>query len=377
MPIPLFGLQAQYSHIRHEINDAVQRVLDHCQFILGDEVDKFEREFAEYVRAKGAVGVASGTSALRLALQACGIQAGDKVITASHTFIATAEAISQLGAEPVFVDIDPRTYTLDPNQVETSIRAHDRGRSGPRDGRIRAIVPVHLYGHPADMDALTDIARRYELKVVEDAAQAHGAEWNGQPCGSLGDLASFSFHPTKNLGAYGDGGMVTGNDEGLLARVRRLRDHGRTTKYEHDEIGSSDRLDAIQAAILGVKLPHLSSWTEARRNHARRYIELLGGCDAQVPYAAPLARHAYHLFVIRTARRDALLAHLNARGIGAGIHYPVPVHKQPVFVRQRCGGVHLPHTEAAAAEVLSLPMYPELTADEVLTVSEAVKELTG
>jgi len=374
MRIPLVDLKAQYNAIKAEIDPAVQRVLDHCGFILGEEVASFERAFAEYISAKGAVGVASGTAALQLALQACGVRSGDKVITAAHTFIATAEPISQLGAMPVFVDIDPRTYTLDPNQVEAALQAEDHRPSGTDGGRIRAIVPVHLYGHPADMDALIDIARRYDLRVIEDAAQAHGAEWKGRRCGNLGDLACFSFYPGKNLGAYGDAGMVTGNDEGLLARVRRLRDHGRTTKYEHEEIGWGERLDALQAAILSAKLPHLEAWTEARRAHAAFYTKLLSGHGVDTPYEAPWVRHVFHLYVVRSKRREEMLGRLKAKGIGAGVHYPVPLHRQPAYVAQGYAGVRLPVTEQVAAEVVSLPMYPELTEEQLTYVANAVRE---
>jgi len=367
MQIPLVDLKAQYAQIKPEIDAAIQRVLDHTGFILGQEVANFEQAFAEYVDAKDAVGVASGTAALRLALQACGIQPGDEVITVAHTFFATAEAISQIGARPIFVDIDPQTYTIDPNWVEDELNKRS-------DGRLRAIIPVHLYGQPADMDALVDIAQRHDLWVIEDAAQAHGAKYKGRRCGSIGHLACFSFYPSKNLGAYGDAGMVTGNDEALLAKVRRLRDHGRTRKYEHQEIGWGERLDALQAAILGAKLPHLEAWTEARRGHARRYTKLLAGCDVVTPYEAPWVRHVYHLYVIRTSRRNDLLAHLRARGIGAGVHYPIPLHRQPAYLREGYGDVRLPVTEQAAAEMVSLPMYPELGEGQIAYVAEAVKE---
>ena len=367
MQIPLVDLKAQYARIKPEIDTAIQRVLDHTGFILGEEVANFERAFADYVGAKGAVGVASGTAALRLALLACGIGPGDEVVTTAHTFIATAEAISQIGARPIFVDVDPQTYTIDPNRVEDELNKRN-------DDRIRAIIPVHLYGQPADMDAIMDIARRYDLWVIEDAAQAHGAEYKGQRCGSIGHLVCFSFYPGKNLGAYGDAGMVTGNDEELLAKVCSLRNHGRTSKYEHQEVGWGERLDAVQAAILGAKLPHLEAWTEARRAHARRYTEPLADCEVVTPYEAPYVRHVYHLYVIRTSRRDDLLAHLRARGIGAGVHYPIPLHRQPAYLQQGYGDVRLPITEQVATEVLSLPMYPELTEDQIAHVVGVVKE---
>ena len=323
----------------------------------------FEREFASAVGAQSAVGVASGTAALQLALLAVGVSPGDEVITTAHTFIATAEPISQCGAKPVFVDIDPSTYNIDPNLVEDAISP-----------RTKAIMPVHLYGQPADMSALREIATRHGLWLIEDAAQAHAAEYEGKRCGSIGDLACFSFYPGKNLGAYGDAGAVSGNDETLLARVRKLRDHGRTTKYEHDELGFGERIDALQAAILGAKLPHLESWTEARRAHAGVYDALLADTDVITPFQSPNVRHVYHLYVIRSRARDALLVQLKSKGIGGGIHYPIPLHRQPAYLKQGYGDLSLPVTEQIANEVISLPMYPELTRDQLEYVVEAVYE---
>ena len=313
--------------------------------------------------AQGAVGVSSGTAALRLALQVVGVGPGDEVITTAHTFIATAEAISQTGARPVFVDVCERTYNLDPEKVEAAITS-----------RTKVILPVHLYGQPADLGRLWDIAKRHHLFLVEDAAQAVAAEYEGRRCGNIGDLACFSFYPGKNLGAYGDAGAVTGNDETLLARVRKLRDHGRTTKYEHDEIGFGDRIDALQAAILAAKLPYLSEWTEARRAHARHYDELLADTDVMRPYEAPNVRHVYHLYVIRVPRRDSMLEHLKSQGVDAGIHYPVPVHRQPAYLKEGYGDISLPVTEQVAGEVISLPMYPELNGEQIEYVARAVKE---
>ena len=324
----------------------------------------FEQAFASSVGANGAVGVASGTAALHLALLAVGIKPGDEVITTAHTFIATAEPISLIGARPVFVDIDPLTYNIDPNRVEEAITS-----------RTKAILPVHLYGQPAQMEPLRDIASSHGLWLIEDAAQAHAAEYDGKRCGSIGDLACFSFYPGKNLGAYGDAGCVTGNDESLLARVRKLRDHGRTTKYEHEEIGFPERIDALQAAILGAKLPHLESWTEARRTHAQLYNELLSDRRITTPFESPNVRHVYHLYVIRTAHRDAMLEHLQSKGIGAGIHYPIPLHRQPAYLKQGYGEVHLPITEQIAGEIISLPMYPELEREQIEYVVQAVSEV--
>jgi dTDP-4-amino-4,6-dideoxygalactose transaminase len=325
-------------------------------------VSNFERALAATVGAKDAVGVSSGTGALLLALLAVGVKPGDEVITTAHTFIATAEAVSRIGARPVFVDIDPRTYNIDPNQVEKVITE-----------RTKVILPVHLYGQPAELKPLRDIATRHGLWLIEDAAQAIAAEYDGKRCGGIGDLACFSFYPSKNLGAYGDAGAVTGNDETLLAKVRKLRDHGRTSKYEHDELGFGQRIDAIQAAILGAKLPHLEAWTEARRSHARLYNELLSDAVA-TPFESENVRHVYHLYVIRTARRDAMLQRLKDKGIDAGIHYPIPVHRQPVYLKLGYGDVSLPITEQAAGEILSLPMYPELQPDQIEYVAQAVKE---
>lgn len=363
MQIPLVDLKAQYASIKPEVDEAIQRVLNHTQFILGKEVAEFEAAFAEYLGVKGVVGLASGTAALQLALLACGVRPGDEVITSAFTFMATAEAICQTGARPVFVDIDPRTYTLDPNCVEAAITPH-----------TRAIMPVHLYGQPADMPALAEIAQRRRLWLIEDAAQAHGAEVQGQRCGGLGHLACFSFYPGKNLGAYGDAGAVSGNDETLLAKVRKLRDHGRTAKYEHDEIGYGERLDALQAAVLRVKLRHLEDWTEARRRHARHYTELLETARVITPHEAAGARHVYHIYAIRTERRDDLLKALQAQGIGAGIHYPVPLHRQPAFLKQGYERVSLPVTEQAAREVLSLPLYPELMDEQISRVVAVIKQ---
>jgi len=363
MHIPLVDLKAQYATIKPEIDAAIQRVLDNTAFIQGKEVADFERAFAAYVETKGAAGVASGTSALQLALLACGVGPGDEVITVSHTFIATAEAISQVGATPIFVDVDPKTYTMDPLKVEPAITS-----------RTRAIIPVHLYGQPADLDPLMEIAKRHNLYLIEDAAQAHGAEYRGRRIGSIGHMACFSFYPGKNLGGYGDGGMVTSNDETLLNKVRRSRDHGRTTKYEHEEIGWGERLDGLQAAVLGVKLQHLEKWTEARRAIARSYKLLLEDTSLILPYEAPHVRHVNHVFAVRLTNRDSLLAFLKERGIDAGIHYPVPVHKQVAYQKLGLGNMTLPVTEQLAAEVLSLPLYPELTPEQQTHITEAVKE---
>jgi dTDP-4-amino-4,6-dideoxygalactose transaminase len=363
MRIPLVDLKAQYRFIRTEVDAAIERVLENTSFILGEEVRTFEDAFAHYVGTEETVGVASGTAAIQLALHACGVGPGDEVITTAHTFIATAEPISLLGATPVFVDIEPETFVVDADCVEDAIT-----------DRTRVILPVHLYGHPAPMAELRDIADRHGLRLVEDAAQAHGAEYRGSRCGSLGDLACFSFFPGKNLGAYGDGGAVTGRDAGLVARVRRLRDHGRTSKYEHAEVGYGERLDALQAAILGVKLRHLDDWVEARGRAARVLSAGLVGTSVRTPVTRDDVRHAFHLFVIRTERRDELLKGLQERGVSAGVHYPVPLHRQPAYA-SGCRSGALPETEAAADSVLSLPVYPEITDAQLEYIVEQVREL--
>jgi len=364
--IPLVDLKAQYASIKPEIDAAIQRVLNHCGFIMGPEVEAFEEAFATYCDTERAAGVASGTAALHLSLLACGVGPGDEVITTPFTFFATAEAISQTGARPVFVDIDPLTYNIDPQRIEAAITP-----------RTKVIMPVHLYGQPAEMDPILDIARRHGLRVIEDAAQAHGAEYRGRRAGSMGDLACFSFYPSKNLGCYGDGGMIVGNDPELMDRVRRLRDHGRISKYEHGELGWGYRLDALQAAILGVKLRHLDDWNAARRAHAARYNELLADTEVVTPTALEHVKHIYHCYVIRSPRRDALVEHLKAEGIGVVIHYPLPLHLQPAYKDLGYQPGDFPVSEACAREVLSLPMYPELRAEQQERVAEAVKAFVG
>lgn len=361
--IPLVDLKAQYAALKPEIDAAIARVIANASFILGPEVRAFEAAFAAYCQAEHAVGVSSGTAALELTLRALGIGPGDEVITTPFTFIATAEAISAVGATPVFADIDPATYNLDPAAVEAAVTA-----------RTRAILPVHLYGQPADMDGLASVAQRYGLKLIEDAAQAHGAEHRGRRVGSLADAACFSFFPGKNLGCYGDGGAVVTNDANLADRVRRLRDHGRTSKYVHEEVGFGHRLDALQAAILAAKLPHLDAANAARRRLAERYSRLLADTDLALPYAPAHVTPVYHLYVVRTARRDQVLAHLQQRGIGAGVHYPLPLHLQPAyrFLGLRPG--QFPVAEAAAAQVLSLPLFPEMTEAQQDRVVAALRE---
>ncbi len=354
--IPLVDLRAQYASIQAEVDAALRRVLETTAFINGPDVRAFEDEFAAFCGARYAVGVASGTVALQLALQACGVGRGDEVITVAHTFCATAEAILHAGATPVFVDIDPRTYNLDPARLAGAITA-----------RTRAILPVHLYGQPADLDAIRAIARRHGLAVIEDAAQAHGARYKERPVGPLGDAACFSFYPGKNLGAYGDAGAVTTDDPAIAERVRELRDHGRRVgpdgqraKYEHAVVGYGERLDTLQAAVLRAKLPHLAEWNAARQAIAARYDRWLAGTPVAAPFTAPGCEPVYHLYVVRVSDRAAARQRLAADGIESGIHYPIPLHRQPAFAFLNVPAGALPETERAAAEILSLPIYPEL-----------------
>lgn len=356
MNIPLVDLKAQYAAIQPDIDAAIARVLGHTGFIGGQEVRAFEEAFAAYQGTRYAVGLASGTAAIHLVLQALGIGPGDEVITTPHTFIATVEPIVTLGARPVFVDIDPRTYNIDPARIEAAITP-----------ATKVIMPVHLLGQIAPMDAILEIARRHNLIVVEDAAQAHGAEYQGKRAGAWGVAACFSFYPGKNLGAYGDAGAVCTNDAALAARIAKLRDHGRVDKYAHDEIGYGERLDSLQAAILGAKLPHLEAWTEARRRCAARYDEAIGAIPClAAPAVLPDSRHVYHVYCIRLkdnkpGRRDAVRGMLNEQGIGVGIHYPIPLHLQDALGRYGQGPGSYPEAEAAAESILSLPIYPELS----------------
>jgi dTDP-4-amino-4,6-dideoxygalactose transaminase len=331
--IPFLDLQAQHRGIRAELDRAVAQVLESSQFILGREVAAFEEEFAAYCRVRFAIGVNSGTSALHLALLALGIGPGNEVITVPFTFVATVATIRYTGAQPVFADIDPATFSISPQAIENAITP-----------RTKAIVPVHLYGHPADIDPILEIARRHHLAVIEDAAQAHGAEYKGHRVGSLGDLGCFSFYPTKNLGACGEAGMVVTNDEALAAHVRKLRSWGQSSRYHHDFLGFNYRMEALQGAILRVKLRHLDAWTEARRAHAAAYNRLLAPAGVQLPAEAPYARHVYHAYTIRLADRDPLAQTLAAAGIGTAVHYPLPIHLQPGYRDPRYQPGDFPHS---------------------------------
>lgn len=361
--IPFVDLKAQYKAIQPEIDAAIQSVLESCQFTLGTEVAEFEKEFAAYSGSTHGVGVNTGTSALHLALLAAGVGAGDEVITTPFTFVATTAAIHYTGARAVFADIDPDTYCLDPTLIEAAITP-----------RTKAIIPVHLYGHPADMDPILAVARKHNLVVIEDACQAHGAEYKGRRAGSLGDVGCFSFYPGKNLGAYGEGGMaVTANAE-FLRTLRMLRDWGAEKKYEHVLKGYNYRLEGLQGAILRVKLRHLDAWTEARRQAAGRYAALLKGTEIPLPKEAPFAKHVYHIYAIRTPKREALQTTLQRQGIQTGIHYPYPVHLLPAYSDLGYKRGQFPLSERAAEQVLSLPMYPELTEASQEAVAAALIE---
>ena len=358
--VPFLDLKAQYAAIKSEVDAAVLRVLASSSYVLGPEVETFENEFAARHGAKFGVALNTGTSALHLALLAAGIGPGDEVITVSMTFIATVAAIVYTGATPVMVDVDPVTCTMDPAQIESRITP-----------RTRAIMPVHLYGQPADMDPILEIAARRNLIVIEDAAQAHLAEYKGRKVGSIGNIAGFSFYPGKNLGAYGEGGLATTNDEQYARKMRLLRDWGQERKYHHDVHAFNYRMDAIQGAILRVKLKRLDEWTEARRAHARRYGELLGNVIPKATEAAG-RKHVYHIYGVYHEKRSELQRALESSGIHTGIHYPIPVHLQRAYEAYGYAPGDLPVTEKIAAQQLSLPMFAELTDEQIVRVADAV-----
>jgi dTDP-4-amino-4,6-dideoxygalactose transaminase len=361
--IPLVDLKAQYQTIKSEIDNAIAEVLATTQFILGPKVEAFEADFAEYCQSRFAFGVNSGTSALHLALLAAGVGPGDEVITVSYTFVATVAGILYTGAKPVFVDIDPLTCNIDTAKIEAAITS-----------RTKVIMPVHLYGTCADMDPILDIARRHNLLVVEDAAQAVGAEYKGRRAGSIGDLACFSFYPGKNLGAYGEAGAVVTSDEKYVDMIKQLRDQGQSAKYLHERVGYNFRMEALQGAVLGVKLKHLEDWTAARRRHAKAYSEALSDSGLRLLKEPPACRSVYHIFPLFTRHRDELREHLHANGISSGIHYPIPAHMQRGFNNLGFKEGDLPQTEAVCREVMSLPLYPELTVETVKQISESVRQ---
>lgn len=356
--IPLVDLKAQYRALKPEIDQAIQRVLDNAQFILGPAVSSFEQDFAAFCHSADAIGVNSGTSALHLALLAAGVRPGDEVITVPFTFVATVAAIEYAQARPVFVDIEPTYFTMDPAKIERAVTP-----------RTKAIVPVHLYGQPADMDAIRDVADRHRLIVIEDACQSHGSEYKGRRCGSMGLLGCFSFYPGKNLGAYGEGGAIVTSDPALATKVRLLRSWGEEVRYEHKHRGFNYRMDGVQGAVLGVKLKYLEAWTEARRSHAAEYTRRLTGTAASAPTERPASRHVYHQYVVRVPERDAWRAALTEAGVQTGVHYPIPVHLQPAYADLGYSRGDFPIAEQAAAEVLSLPMFPEMTDQQIESIA--------
>jgi dTDP-4-amino-4,6-dideoxygalactose transaminase len=381
----MLDLQRQYEQVRAEVLAAVGRVCASQHYILGTEVDAFERELADFCGTRDAVGCASGTDALWLALVAAGVQPGDQVLTTPFSFFASASAIARAGARPVFADTDPGPFNLDPRQVESFLR------SGRRD-KLRALLPVHLYGQCADMDSLQRLADEFHLSLIEDAAQAIGARWGRQSAGSMGVSAAFSFYPTKNLSAYGDAGLVTTSDPEMAAHMRRLRNHGSPQRYIHDELGWNSRLDAIQAAILRVKLKYVEGWNEARRQRAARYDQLFAAAGLtsngaqpgaegpenaapiRLPQTSEQAHHVFHQYVVRAYRREELREFLTARKIGTEIYYPIPLHLQPCFVYLGYREGDFPQAERAAKEVLAVPMFPELTEDEQRWVVESIAD---
>jgi len=360
--IPLADLKAQYRSVKPEIDAAIAGVLEHAQFALGPAVEAFERDFAAYCGATEAVAVNTGTSALHVALLAAGVGPGDEVITVPFTFVATVAAIEYAGAKPVFVDIDPDYCTMDPSALEGAITP-----------RTRAVMPVHLFGQPADMDPIAEIARRHNLAVIEDACQAHGAEYKGRRAGSIGDIGCFSFYPGKNLGAYGEGGAAVTSHPQYADTMRLLRSWGEKTRYEHSIRGFNYRMDGIQGAVLGVKLRHLERWTEARRRLAATYRRLLAGTAARTPRERPGVRHVYHVYAVRLPQRDGWRARLHEMGIQTGVHYPVPMHLQPAYRDLGYKAGDFPVAEAVAGEVLSLPLFPEMTDTQLEEVSGVLR----
>jgi dTDP-4-amino-4,6-dideoxygalactose transaminase len=367
MNVPLLDLQAQYVSLRDDLRQALDRVMSSQRFVLGDEVRGLENSIASYCQTKHAVGCASGSDALLLALMALDVKAGDEVITTPFSFFATAASIARLGARPVFVDIDPRTYNIDVSQVADAITS-----------RTRVIMPVHLYGQCALMDPLLDIGKRHGISVVEDSAQAIGATDNGRPAGSMGSIGCFSFYPTKNLGGAGDGGIMTTNDDEIAARLRRLRAHGGSNEYEHEELGINSRLDELQAAVLRVKLPSLDRWSDERAAKAAFYTKLLNEAELSFPLFTPEVRpggrHIFHQYVIRVpGNRDVLMEHLKARGVGTKVYYPIPLHLQTCFSHFGYKEGQFPETESAAKETFALPAYPELSEEQQVYVVESIK----
>ena len=363
--IPMVDLKRQYSILKKEIDAAVSAVLDQTQFILGPNVERLEKEVAAYHHLEHAIGVANGTDALLLALRACGIGEGDEVITTPFTFIATAEVIAVLKAIPVFVDICPDTFNIDPALIEEKITP-----------KTKAVIPVHLFGHPADMDPIMEIAGSHNLKVIEDCAQAFGAKYKGRKVGTIGNAGCFSFFPSKNLGGYGDGGMVITGSEDIDRQIRILRNHGSSARYYHFQIGYNSRLDEIQAAVLRVKLRHIDEFNNARRQRAAAYCSAIKNAGVILPAAAAECEHVYHQFTIRTSHRDALIEALRKKGAASAVYYPLPLHRQEIFLNMYNLSLKLPQSEVCAREVLSLPMFPELKNEEIRLIAQVVNQTT-
>ena len=364
MEVPFLNLKAQYLAIQDEVQEAMQRVIEKTAFAGGPFVQQFEQEFAAYCQTKHAMGVGSGTSALWLALAGLGVGEGDEVITTPNTFIATAEAITFAGATPVFVDVDEHTYNIDPALIEEKITP-----------RTRAIIPVHLFGQTADLAPILAIARKHGLYVIEDASQAHGALYQGQPAGSLGDVGCFSFYPGKNLGAYGEAGGVVTNNTDLTRYIQMMKDHGQSTKYYHDIVGWNDRMDGLQGAVLSVKLKYIDQWNEQRRQHAQAYTNLLSDVPGIIlPRTAEYGTHVFHIYAIRVNQRDQVKAEMEKRGVHCGIHYPLPLHLQKAYADLGYVQGDFPVTERCAESYLSLPMYPELTHEQIHHVARVLKQ---
>lgn len=363
--IPFVDLKQEYQFLKKELTPKIQSILENGFFVLGNELERFEDDFAKYLGVEEVIGVNSGSDALFLAIKSLGIGVGDEVITVSHTFISSVDSIVRNGAKPVFADINPHTYGMDVSKVEEKITKH-----------TKAILPVHLYGHPVDLDPLRELANEYGLFLIEDACQAHGADYKGDKVGGIGDLGCFSFYPTKNLGAYGDGGLIATNNQELAAKLKMLRNYGQTEKYYHNFTGVNSRLDEIQAAILGIKLKYLDSWNNRRRNIAKIYNELLKDCDLHLPTEVPYAKHVYHLYVIRTPKRDILKNKLMEKDIQTQVHYPIPIHKQKAYLTLKSES-YLPVTDKICLEILSLPNHPWLTDEQITHVAEMIVNALG
>ena len=361
-PIPYFDLPAQIRSLRPELDAVIARTLDNCSFCLGPDTAQFEKDFAKYCGAQHCSGFNSGTSALHVALMLLNVGQGDEVITTPTTFVATSWAISYVGAKPVYVDVDDATFNLDPKLIERAITP-----------RTKAIMPVHLYGHPFDVDPILEICRQHKLPLVEDSAQAHGAKYKGKTIGTFGDISCFSFYPGKNLGACGEGGALVTNNAAFDKRARSLREHGSSVRYFHDEVGFNYRMEGIQGAVLGVKLKHLNKWTARRREIAHTYHQLLANTPLQLPVEATFAESVYHLYVVRHPRRDELKKHLEANGVGCALHYPLPLHLQKCYAHLGYKEGAFPVAEKAARECLSLPIFPELTDAQVQRVAEVIQ----